>query len=253
MEYICRRLLEDNIHISWVGHTRVDKQLNAERARLFTEAGCKRMSIGVESLDDRILKLMKKGTDTELIYDVLREINGQLTLMTYMIVGFPSETEEEAIAGFNGIKELLKSHLISGYYYSHFMISYGSDNWKNPGKYGITNIPVNPKLDLCPDISDAESSGMDPRRSYALSLMMSNYLARKKIDRPIENILIDGIEVPIKYDYRSISSIIKGHLYKDPFPRLNRWLEMGDNSIEPIRKGETVILAIAMDYLNSRL
>jgi radical SAM superfamily enzyme YgiQ (UPF0313 family) len=55
-----------------------------------------RVSVGVESGDDRMLKLMGKGFDSETAYTKLRMLNDQTNIPvgTLFLIGFPGETEE---------------------------------------------------------------------------------------------------------------------------------------------------------------
>jgi anaerobic magnesium-protoporphyrin IX monomethyl ester cyclase len=67
LEYIARRLIKDNIKIKWMTHTKVDKALTRERCRLYAASGCERIALGIETLNNRLLKLMKKGITAELV------------------------------------------------------------------------------------------------------------------------------------------------------------------------------------------
>lgn len=77
LEYISRRLIKDRVGIKWKTHTRLHRQLTRETSRLYKEAGCIVLYLGVETLSDRLLKLMKKGISAQLVDEVLTEIGGE--------------------------------------------------------------------------------------------------------------------------------------------------------------------------------
>ncbi|MBC8179514.1 radical SAM protein, partial [candidate division KSB1 bacterium] len=129
LEYISKRLIDEEIKIKWYGHSRVDKGLTKERCKIFLEAGCEYLALGIESFNPRILRMMNKGITVNLIEGVLNQIDGVLPLVAYMIVGFPTETEEEALEGFEKIQQFMKKGLIMDYTYSLLMIPYSSDIW----------------------------------------------------------------------------------------------------------------------------
>lgn len=78
----------------WSALTRantIDRQL----IRLAKEAGCYHLAIGVESGDDRILKIIGKGITVKQVREAVRIIKKVgISLDTYYILGHPSETME---------------------------------------------------------------------------------------------------------------------------------------------------------------
>ena len=168
MEYICSQLIKDNLKINWKAHTRIDKNMSRERCLLFKESGCTQISLGIESFNDRVLKIMKKGITERLVDEVLNNINGIIPVNLYMMIGFPGETKEETERGYQKILEYKEKGLIEHYYYSYFSIVYGSDIYINPSNYGIKSIFVPPEDDLHPDIIFFESEGMSKDDAYHL-------------------------------------------------------------------------------------
>lgn len=100
-------------------------------------AGCVHVSIGVESLSDRILKLMRKEEDSETILSGLeRAFKAGLRVRIYLIVGYPGETEdtvEESLSRLQGAP----FHEFSAYNFCPFP---GSDVFQSPHRYGIREI-----------------------------------------------------------------------------------------------------------------
>lgn len=91
----------------WVGtvhvDTRADNGLSREDLRLAVEGGMRRVSFGLESGSQRLLDLMKKGSNVERNAEFIRHGHeAGLSMRCSMFKGFPGETAEdmEATAAF---------------------------------------------------------------------------------------------------------------------------------------------------------
>jgi len=204
LEHISRRLIDENININWRAHTRVDRELTRERCQLYSEGGCRSLCLGLESLNERILRLMRKGITVRLIEDTLAEIDGVLPVGAYMIVGFPTETEEEAMEGYEKLEQFLKNGLIEYYHYSLFEIMYGSDIWNHPEGYGITEIYTPPGDDLMPNIYGFESTGMSRQKAHELQVKLLFKASNIRMDTSPDQLTIDEQVIPLNYDLREI-------------------------------------------------
>lgn len=94
VEEICRMMIEERFGFTWYAGIRASS-ITAENAALLEEAGCKVLSVGLESGDDRMLKLMNKGTTAAGNMRCL-EILDRHRILAHgsFIIGFPGETEE---------------------------------------------------------------------------------------------------------------------------------------------------------------
>jgi len=173
MEDISRFMIDRRIAIDWNFQTRIHKSISRKTCELYRKAGCSGISFGVESFCDRLLKLMNKGITSELVEKVLREIKGILPVTIFMMVGFPSETEEEARETFNKVKKLKQEGFIDKFIYSQFIIHSGSDILENPEKYGIIELMPDKREDLKSDIRTYRCEGMSREKMRELYLEFS--------------------------------------------------------------------------------
>lgn len=91
---ICKLMIELNLGLEWSCYARVD-DLSPELADLMRRAGCFGVFFGVESGDDRILKLMRKGHDSaDAMKGITTAKNAGLYVHTNFVVGYPGENEE---------------------------------------------------------------------------------------------------------------------------------------------------------------
>ncbi|MBU1704261.1 MAG: radical SAM protein, partial [Nanoarchaeota archaeon] len=84
------------LNIKWCCQLRPTKELTLDVLQELHASGLILIIWGVESGNDRVLKLMNKGTNKEDIQRVLAAShNGGIKNIVYIIFGFPTETKEE--------------------------------------------------------------------------------------------------------------------------------------------------------------
>jgi radical SAM superfamily enzyme YgiQ (UPF0313 family) len=175
-------LIDDMIHVSrlreiakimkknnakWTCQLKPTKDFTYDVLKELYDSGLKMIMWGIESGNDRILKLMKKGTNRKDIDFVLNNSKkAGIKNIAYMMYGFPSETEEEFIDTI----EFLKSNkdnidLISG---SIFGLHQGTDIYKHPEKYSISKIHEQKRTVLEPKITYEVSSGLTSKEATKL-------------------------------------------------------------------------------------
>lgn len=147
---ICERMLAMNRPLLWgcnVRSTLIDKEL----LLLMKRAGLVRLNFGIESADNRMLKLMKKGQTIEEAEEGIRLINevGIVACYTF-IVGLPGETEESLRKTVDFSKKLEKCfntfHIATPYPGTEFYEIAKREglmvkNWANFDLYKIAYVP----------------------------------------------------------------------------------------------------------------
>ena len=94
---ICEEIIKRKIKIDWClpNGVRIDK-LDPQILRLMKKSGCYQMSLGIESANQRILDLIKKRLNKDLVRNVVNEIKkAGIQAVGFFIVGFPTETKKE--------------------------------------------------------------------------------------------------------------------------------------------------------------
>jgi len=95
---ISKKILKKNLEITWWCLTRFDKKgWSLKKLQEIEKAGCYRLFFGGESATDRIQKYVRKGFKPNRIKQVLNLIKKtNLHAHVSMIIGFPTEKEDEA-------------------------------------------------------------------------------------------------------------------------------------------------------------
>lgn len=181
LDYLSRRILEDGLAVRWVASSRLCDDFTRDLCVLLRDAGCIRLSFGIESFSDRILKLIKKGITARRIEKVVKGIDGVIPLFLLMMVGIPTETEQEALDGFEKIQDFSARKLIAGYHYNLFHITYGSHIWNNPEKYSVSDIHWLSENDLFPNVAQFKCSDMTREKAHELHRRFSESSGEQNI------------------------------------------------------------------------
>ncbi|MBI4924705.1 MAG: radical SAM protein [Bdellovibrio sp.] len=146
------------LDVKWWVQLRPTKDLIPALPTL-AQAGLHTVCWGVESGNQRILDLMKKGTNIQDIQNVLATShNSGIKNMVYIMFGFPTETKEEVMHSFDFLTEQNKNiDLICS---SIFGLQHGSAIYEHPEKYHITQINEKQRIVLDPKVTYTTASGL---------------------------------------------------------------------------------------------
>lgn len=91
----CEKMIAKELPIKWSCSSRVNPPIPGELLQLMHQAGCRKISFGVESGNDTILNSMSKGITIERVEKAVQETNEVGIIVTcFFIIGFPDDTEE---------------------------------------------------------------------------------------------------------------------------------------------------------------
>ena len=161
-----KRLLEiaSCMNSPWTCQLRPTKDLDYELFVKLRESGLKSIMWGVESGSDRILGLIRKGTNTSDIRKVLADSHrAGIKNVIYIIFGFPSETKDEFIQTIKFLED--NSENIDLVSTSIFGLQEGTYICSHPEEFGITSIKREERTVLEPKISYEVSSGMTQKEA----------------------------------------------------------------------------------------
>ena len=156
---ISQEIVDRGVDLNWYLNIRAERQFDAELTSLMYRAGCRMVSIGVESFNKRTLDRMDKGSSPENINKVLKNFSdaGILT-HGFIIIGFPGETIEDADDTINFIKD--NSEILHLVGVSKFSLGVKSKIAQNFTMYPIVNLSSNVNHELSPDLNYNIVDGM---------------------------------------------------------------------------------------------
>lgn len=235
LEKISEKLCADQRTITWTFHTRIDhERLTRRRVEKFREAGCVGFTVGIETFNDRLLKLLNKGITEKEIEGVLHDLKGILPINAYMMMGLPTETEEEYLRSFQAIQQFREKGLLASVHYSLFYLASGSLMWKQPERYGINKIDSLDGEDLMPNcVSRFESDGMSRFQAFMHNLRwMSRKVPARIHEMPI---VMYGEKHFSRYNPKMLVDSMGEMFIKQLDVPYVTWLEQSDVECKAIR------------------
>ena len=168
LDSLSSKLIEKGNDIKWMAGIRFDKGLTKDILAKAREAGCLKMVFGLESSNKRVLSLMDKGIETEITKNIIDYCDETgIAVHMYVIVGFPSETREEALETLDFVisnEKFLKSKGASCLA-CLFELEKHAPILRDPGKYGLTKIGHPKQDDLSLGYFYETDRGMTPEES----------------------------------------------------------------------------------------
>jgi radical SAM superfamily enzyme YgiQ (UPF0313 family) len=155
------------LKVEWMCQLKPDNNWDKKTLEELYSSGLRVIIWGVESASNRILNLMKKGTNVNDIEEVLKHSKeSKIKNVVYMLFGFPTETEEEFLESVRFLERNTENiDLVSP---STFGLQRGTKIYNNPEDFGITNIKTKERTILAPTISYELSSGLSQEEAEKL-------------------------------------------------------------------------------------
>ena len=105
VEELCNTLIDKKYNIQWSVVTRATT-VPLDHLKLMKKAGCTGISVGVESGDDQMLKVMKKDTNSEAYRTSIPKVKGIIRTRAFFLIGNIGEAKENVWNTFRLIKEI---------------------------------------------------------------------------------------------------------------------------------------------------
>ncbi|MEE8408533.1 MAG: radical SAM protein, partial [Myxococcota bacterium] len=152
-------ILSAGLDVKWFCTARTEKGFTPEVLHKMYRAGVTMVMWGIESGSKRLLKLMKKGISPKGRLDILRaSADAGLWNFAYIFFGFPTETEAEAMATIDLVRE--NTDIIHSYGRSIFTLGKHSPLMEDRNHYGIFNV-VEEDEQFSTNLSHENISGMN--------------------------------------------------------------------------------------------
>ncbi|MBI5065148.1 radical SAM protein [Candidatus Woesearchaeota archaeon] len=161
------------LNIQWACQLRPTKEYTYEILKKLKESGLTFIMWGVESGSNRILNLMKKGTNTNYVEKVLEDSKkAGIQNITYIMFGFPTETKEEFLETIDLLKRNGKNiDLVS---IAVFGLQKGTPVYTAPLDFGIKKINEEERIILEPKISYELENGLTQAEAVKLKKKYNN-------------------------------------------------------------------------------
>lgn len=221
---ICETFLQLPFRIEWVSYARVDVAVRfPDTLDLMVESGARGLFWGLETFDHNVGKKIGKGTDPELVKNMLIELKrkhkNRCLSMGSFIIGLPGESEDSLQKTLDWIIEanaldLVYCPVLSIRPYSEKLdkavIDY-ADFSRNPEKYGFELVRFSPEYYW-------KHSTMDLNRAHEIRLHWRNSMRKARVGQ--DSFITCIFQYPharsLGYSHEEVVNLIKNGQWEDP-------------------------------------
>lgn len=185
---LAKRLIDEKIQITWWGNIRFEKSYSQELTQLLADSGCIAVTGGLEVASDRLLKLMKKGVTLQQAARVTHNFSAVGILVhTYLMYGFPSQTEQETIDSLEVVRQLFVQGCVQSAYWHRFAATVHSPVGLHPENFGVMLQPIPKNAFARNDIDFVDSVKTDfDLLGIGLKKALYNYMLGIGLDEPLD-------------------------------------------------------------------
>ena len=193
---LCKEILNRQLDIQWTAELRFEKNLSRELLSLMRDAGCHKIVFGLETYNQRMMDFMQKGITQESVRRICSDcVDLGIAVHCYIIVGFPTETEDEALETMNFVLDTKK--LNSSYGFSCqpclFDLEKEAPIMNDPGGYGIQRIMRPAAEDLSLGFFYEVKRGMTPEQAEKLYQAVYEKISEVVVELPFNYSMADGL------------------------------------------------------------
>jgi radical SAM superfamily enzyme YgiQ (UPF0313 family) len=207
----CLEIIRRKINITWWGNIRFERNFDGKLCKLMAQAGCIAVTGGLETANNRLLKLMEKGVTVEQAIKICDNFSyARILVHAYLIAGFPTETAGDAVNSLEIIRQMFKNNVINSAYYHRFALTVHSPIFRNPEKYSIriklTKMNTFANNDV--EYSESNQSGIDAIES-GLNKAVFNYNAGLCLDDDVNSWFKMNFDIDVPEDF--VSGVLADH------------------------------------------
>jgi len=193
---LCKELIKRGLDLQWTAEFRFEKNLSRELLVSLREAGCQKIVFGLETYNARLMDFMVKGITQENVSRICSDcVDVGIAVHCYVIIGFPTETEEESLETMNFIVNNTK--LNSSYGFSCqpclFDLEKEAPIMSDPGGYGIQRIMRPASEDLSLGFFYEVKSGMTPDQAEKVYQFVYEKISEVVCELPFNYSMADGL------------------------------------------------------------
>ena len=185
---LAEEILERKLVVTYWTNVRFDKTYTAELCYLLAKSGCIAVSGGLEVASPRVLKLINKGVTIESATECMRNLaeNG-IMVHTYLMYGFPTQTEKELYDSLGRVRDLFAEGLIHSAFWHRYAMTCHSPSGRNPESVSARHITQVPNAFANNEIPFEVDNEPDwSRFTEGLNVATYNYMRQTGFDVPLK-------------------------------------------------------------------
>lgn len=141
LRQLAEEIIKRKLTVSYWTNIRFDRSFTPELCWLLAKSGCIAVSGGLEVASPRVLKLINKGVTIESATECIRNLSEHnIMVHTYLMYGFPSQTEAELFDSLGRVRDLFAEELIQSAFWHRYAMTCHSSSGKNPESVGAKAV-----------------------------------------------------------------------------------------------------------------
>jgi hypothetical protein len=193
---LCQQMIDRRVNFSWTCEMRFEKNLSRELLTQMRDAGCLKIVFGLESFNQRVMDFMKKGISQASVRRITEDCLALgIAIHCYIIAGFPTETEAEAMETANFVVH--NERLNQSYGFSCqpclFDLEKEAPIMNDPGSYGIQRIMRPASEDLSLGFFYEVKEGMTPEQAERVYQEIYGKISEVVCELPFNYSMADGL------------------------------------------------------------
>ena len=204
---LCKEMIGRGLDFQWTAEFRFEKNLSRELLSLIRDAGCQKIVFGLETYNARMMDFMKKGITQESVNRICSDcVDLGIGVHCYIIVGFPTELEEEALETMNFVVNNTKLHSSYGFSCQPclFDLEKEAPIMSDPSGYGVQRIMRPASEDLSLGFFYEVKEGMTPEQAEKLYQHVYEKISEVVCELPFNYSMADGLLYIARHNKRQI-------------------------------------------------
>ena len=188
LRQLAEEIIKRKLTVSYWTNIRFDRSFTPELCWLLAKSGCIAVSGGLEVASPRVLKLINKGVTIESATECIRNLSEHnIMVHTYLMYGFPSQTEAELFDSLGRVRDLFAEGLIQSAFWHRYAMTYHSSSGKNPESVGARAVEQKDNPFANNEIPFIDPLGIDWEKwNDGLNLATYNYMRGTGFDVPLK-------------------------------------------------------------------
>ena len=185
---LAEEILARKLVVTYWTNVRFDKTYTPELCYLLAKSGCIAVSGGLEVASPRVLKLINKGVTIESATECMRNLvaNG-IMVHTYLMYGFPTQTEKELYDSLGRVRDLFAEGLIQSAFWHRYAMTCHSPSGRNPEMVGARHVFQKQNIFANNEIPFEVDNDPDwSRFGEGLNVATYNYMRQTGFDVPLK-------------------------------------------------------------------
>ena len=142
---ISEEIMKRGLTVTWWTNIRFEKSFTSELCNLMAKSGCIALTGGLEVASNRLLNLMSKGVTVEQAAISCKNMqDAGIMVHTYLMYGFPTQTEQETMDSLEIVRQLFKNGLVQSGFWHRYAMTCHSPSGVFPEKFGVKRVTLKP-------------------------------------------------------------------------------------------------------------